>query len=551
MRRMRARRNDFSPISRLPPEILSSIFALHAINQPALGQDPTDHPDDIVHCDRPPGPPSSLTPVQLALGWITITHVSRHWRQVVLSTPNLWVNIVFDLGAEWVEEMLERPKAASISYCRELSSRQREWNGKVLHGVTLRKHLSHVRRFKVSGDWSFLAATIRALILPVPHLESLELVLATVKHRSRRLRVTDILPSDLFSRQAPKLRHLTLVGCSIPWDSYLLRDLTHLEIHLLPRSVFPSSSVVDAIKPLTIPSMGQLLSILEAMPSLQVLILRNCLPPPDFTNRVVPLQYLTKLSLEGFLSQVVATLEHVSSLGSALLSLRCPAFELTIDWNRNFNALINLVTTHLLAPGTSMLSLSTLSLDYVDGMRGLRIVAWDKDVSLHLLRSESIQTEPPRLHLTLGCISMEPAEDSSLKFCKALPLKNLRAFSAYIGLYWKSADWAELSSLCPEVAHLRVDKNGAAELVHALMESAVFPALVTLGFKDVNFSPLPWARDQVALCNSVPVLLRTRRDAGVPVRRLELVACVYSSRDMCREFVDDVAWDDNLNEDED
>ncbi|KAH9957782.1 hypothetical protein BC827DRAFT_1362793, partial [Russula dissimulans] len=89
MRRMRTRRNDFSPISRLPPELLAIVFTLHAINHPPLGQ--------------------------LALGWITVTHVSRHWRQVALSNPKLWVNIVFDLGAEWAEEMLERSKAAPIS----------------------------------------------------------------------------------------------------------------------------------------------------------------------------------------------------------------------------------------------------------------------------------------------------------------------------------------------------------------------------------------------------------------------------------------------------
>ncbi|KAH9957779.1 hypothetical protein BC827DRAFT_1223123, partial [Russula dissimulans] len=492
-----------------------------------------------------------LTPVQLALGWITVTHVSHHWRQVALSNPNLWVDIAFDLGTEWAEEMLERSKPAPISYYRGLSSRPREKvsKEKVLdEGATLRKHLSQVRRLKVSGGLDFCAAAFRALTLPVPHLESLELVWETAECRG----LCHIFPSDLFSRQAPKLRYLTLVGCSIPWDSYLLRDLTLLEIHIPPPSAFPRPFVVDATEALTIPSMDQLLSILEAMPSLQVLTLGNCLPCPDFTNRVVTLQYLTKLSLEGLLSQVVAVLNQVSLPGHAVLSLRCPDPDLMNGRNKDFDVFVNPATTHFLAPGTSMPSLSTLSIYYVKRIQGLRILAWDKDVSLHLPRSESIPTEPARLHLTMGhYVSKELTEYFSLKLCKALPLKNLRAFSAYIGAYWKSADWAELSSLCPEVAHLLVGENGAATLVHALMESAVFPALVTLGFKDVNFHFRYGTGDQVALRKSVSVLLRTRRDAGVPVRRLEFVACLYSSWDTCREFVDDVAWDDNLNEDED
>ncbi|KAH9957780.1 hypothetical protein BC827DRAFT_1223128 [Russula dissimulans] len=108
MRRMRARRNDFSPISRLPPEILSRIFDFHAINKPPLGRDHTYYRSGIIRHDRdhnpyrdlPWGPPSSLTPVQLALGWVTVMHVSRHWRKVALSNTDLWENIVFNLGAE-------------------------------------------------------------------------------------------------------------------------------------------------------------------------------------------------------------------------------------------------------------------------------------------------------------------------------------------------------------------------------------------------------------------------------------------------------------------
>jgi hypothetical protein len=131
MRHMRTRCNDFSPISWLPPKLLAIVFTLHAINHPPLGQDHTYRSDDNDHCvrrrcchhhhyrdfddnhddnhngnrDRPH--PSNLTPVQLTLGWITVTHLSRHWRQVALSNPKLWVNIVFDLGTEWAKEMLE------------------------------------------------------------------------------------------------------------------------------------------------------------------------------------------------------------------------------------------------------------------------------------------------------------------------------------------------------------------------------------------------------------------------------------------------------------
>ncbi|KAI0300147.1 hypothetical protein B0F90DRAFT_1619426, partial [Multifurca ochricompacta] len=97
---MRTRRNHLSLIGRLPSEILSFIFSFHAVNQP-VARDPIYNSDD-------PFPPS-LT--QVELGWITVTHVCRHWRQVAISNPNLWCTIVFDLGAKWAEEMLARSKS--------------------------------------------------------------------------------------------------------------------------------------------------------------------------------------------------------------------------------------------------------------------------------------------------------------------------------------------------------------------------------------------------------------------------------------------------------
>jgi len=107
---------------------------------------------------------------------------------------------------------------------------------------------------------------------------------------------------------------------------------------------------------------------------------------------------------------------------------------------------------------------------------------------------------------------------------------NLRALSMFLSASWPPADWAELSGLYPEVAHLRVDDNGAVSLVSAMGEN------VTLGFRGVDMN-------QEALCDSVPELLR----AGKPVERLEMAAC--SAQFVIDDFVnliDDVAW--SLNE---
>jgi len=224
------------------------VFTLHAIDQSPLGQDPIHRFDEdghhrcryhryICRCrydvyDRIHS--TSLTSIQFALGWITVTQVCRHWRQVALSNPTLWVNIVFDLGVEWAEEMLERSKAAPISYYRSPGLHKVHKRKAFSDPETLYEHLSHIQRLEIFGGSNLLFPAVCALTRPAPHLESLELVLAGPNSIS-------FLPSGLFSLQVPRLRHLNIRGFTFPWDSFPLCDLTHLVIRV-PRSC---ASAVD------------------------------------------------------------------------------------------------------------------------------------------------------------------------------------------------------------------------------------------------------------------------------------------------------------------
>lgn len=515
---LRTRRNNFSLIGRLPPEILSCIFSFHAINQP-VAKDP------IYYFDSFPS-----TPTQVGLGWITVTHVCRHWRQVALSNPNLWRTIVFDLGAEWAEEMLTRSKAALISYIRDMSFQPRIPRRTLDDQAALSKHLSHVQRLVLSGTAEHLAPAMRALTTPAPHLESLEL-------HGNSLHVRELcvsLPSDIFAHQSSKLRHVTLVDCSVPWESSLFRDLTYLEIRIPanPQLVPPTQ-----IDPLGLPSLDRFLSILEAMPSLQVLSLVNCLPRPNSTSRVVPLQHMIRLSLEGRLSESVAVLQHVSLPGSASLSLRCPVGD-PVDGVPD--TLISLLSTHFQA---SISSLSTLSIGKTDYPLSLILIAWDTEVSPH--RPQFIPSvSSTRLNLSLGCRDNTIIQSFLLRMCKALPLRDLRTLSATrSSIDWMPTDWVDLSNHCPKVTHLCVDGGGAFRLAPTLSERTVFPALVTLALQNVNFA-CHWP-DEQPLHVTFPACLRARRKAGIPIRRVEITSCAVEHTwvESFGEVVNDVVWD--------
>jgi F-box-like len=528
---MRTRRNNFSLIGRLPPEILSRIVSFHAINQPTP-RDPIFDPDDPFS--------SSSSPIRFRLGWITVTHVCHRWRQVALSDPNLWRTVVFDLGVAWAEEMLARSKAVLISYSRDLPFQPRRVSRRrtLDDEVTLRKHLSHVQQLVLSGHPAALAPAVRALTTPAPHLESLELL--RNEPQSRESCIT--LPSDLFAHDAPKLRHLTLFGCAVPWDSPLFRDLTRLDIRIPPVDPFPRSAPAAQSDRLSIPTFDRLLSILEAMPSLQVLTLGNCLPRPESTSRIVPLRHMSKLSLDGSLSEVVAVLGRVSLPSSASLSFRCSGHN---PLDGLLDTLVSFLASHFSSPETHISPLSTMIINEADLGASFRIMVWDTDFPLD--QPESIPSAPARLHLTFGR-QWAVVESLPLQVCKALPLRDLHTLSiTYPEGPWSAADWADVCSHCPNVTHLRVRGHWAFTLAPKLKKRKTFPSLVTLSLHDIDFVfPMsPRQTDSESLDVVLPVILRKRRNAGIPVRRVNVTSCVVDDMwiEVLRGIVDDVVWD--------
>ena len=511
---MRTRRNEFLPIARLPPEILSHIFSFHAI-------------------ENPPNPPG--------LGWITVTHVCHRWRQVALADPNLWSTVAFNLGTEWAEEMLARSKAALISYNRDLSSQPSTFRRKTSldDEVVLREHLSHVRQLNLFGYAASLAPAARALTTPAPHLESLKLSSAP------RLGLREpclTLPSDLFAHDAPKLRHVTLFGCAVPWDDSPLffcgpTGLTHLDIRFRLPPAFPFHSA-PAGQPdlMLIPTFERLLSILEAMPFLQELTLANCLPPARSTSRVVPLRHMSQLSLEGSLPEVVAVLERVFLPSSASLSLHCPDNNLLDGLLDN---LVSLLASHFRAAEIPISPLSTMLIDESDFGHFLTLMVWDTEVPLH--RPPQFKPlAPVRLHLTFGVKSLP------LQVCKALPLRDLQTLSVMCPeAAWSATGWVDVCTHCPKVTHLLVRASSAFTLFPTLRQrNDAFPCLVTLDLHNIDFSPPPSPEHTEVVGEVFLVILRARSNAGIPVRRVALSSCSRADIwiKLFREVVNYVRW---------
>ena len=93
IRALKSRRNELSPISRLPTEILCNIFKL----QVTLNDWDIPRPDS----------------------WNNFSQVSRHWRSLALSAPELWTDIILSYP-RWTHEMLKRSIKAKLTIRSEL-----------------------------------------------------------------------------------------------------------------------------------------------------------------------------------------------------------------------------------------------------------------------------------------------------------------------------------------------------------------------------------------------------------------------------------------------
>ena len=113
-----------------------------------------------------------------------------------------------------------------------------------------------------------ISLAVRALTTPALHLESL-----TLRGSGRHgylLYVT--LPSNILVYQALKVRYVAPSRCSV------FRDLTYLEIFNPAAISYYSPESIQQADDRALPLLDQLLSILEVIPTLELLILRYFLP---------------------------------------------------------------------------------------------------------------------------------------------------------------------------------------------------------------------------------------------------------------------------------
>ncbi|KAI0041664.1 hypothetical protein FA95DRAFT_1598858 [Auriscalpium vulgare] len=552
-------RNALAPISILPPEILALVFSFHAINQPAARE---NLPYDIED-------PLAPNWIQSQLGWITVTHVCHQWRQVALQHASLWTNVSFSLGDDCAEEMLRRSRTFEESTSLTSRSPPRMRTSSRERALLL-DHIYHTQKILLMGSSGLLSPIVKSLTVPAPILETLDLKGSIFRD------YTITIPANLFGNHAPALRHLSLDGFRIPWDSPLLTNLTSLELSLSlseagGNAIFSFEEITDDefSKDAMEPTHEQLFAILERMPSLQLLSLDLCLPsapvPEDLTDRIVQLPCLTRLELVGSVINTFRLVQHLDFPPLTALRIECSNSSVASD-NHDLDSLLRSVTQHfhtLDGPAYPVRGLEFSSMLYPPG---LRVRTWDTVAHEAFPPSES---SAAKLDLTIGWKrSVYPPFADIMRIMRkimdSLSLDHaLRTLIVKEGSTdWKPEHWPSLFGQYRGVIAARASGHAGIALSHALstpvntpvnaqQQSSVgsallLPDLACLSLQHVDFTSRGSTSSKFH--KLFPTWLRMRKMTKAGLKKIEVLNCTVKHEwvEEIKDVVSNVIWDHEM-----
>ncbi|KAI0043902.1 hypothetical protein FA95DRAFT_1597697 [Auriscalpium vulgare] len=265
-----ARINACAPVSRLPPEVMGTIFSY------LLGQERHERIEVTGHVSR-------------TVPWIRLTHVCRHWRQVFLNNAALWRHIVLPLPPKWSEVIVERSQLAPLVITCSPERKKKEKSPPVQLPVATLERVQHIDTWGYEGSHIGLAQLLRT---PAPILE--------VAH------LNNVAATGLFADSAPRLRVLKMSGegDAFPWTTSFLPNLITLSLS----SIYGSNT-----------SVAQFIAGLRRLSRIQTLSLLDCLETFSSAaqlptaSQMVSLPSLRTLSISGALLGCVGFLRHVQA----------------------------------------------------------------------------------------------------------------------------------------------------------------------------------------------------------------------------------------------
>ncbi|KDQ07579.1 hypothetical protein BOTBODRAFT_59888 [Botryobasidium botryosum FD-172 SS1] len=241
---LRNRRNELSPIYRLPTELLALAF-------------------EFAVCDEATPVPSRSRQRPVV---VDLSHVSQRWRHVSVSTPKLWTNIC-DSAQPFLDLFIARSKTASLTVTYTSGSFTGIAPDGSMYSIAA---ITHFDAVNAAGFLPLLAPHIdrcrsltlqelrpggfeRFLLAPAPRLEVFH---AELNNDCAMELDTFISLHTFFGGQTPLLRDLLLQGVYQPLTSPIYRNLTRLRLSYVHYQFFSIHHMLAALA--NCPSMEEL-----------------------------------------------------------------------------------------------------------------------------------------------------------------------------------------------------------------------------------------------------------------------------------------------------
>ncbi|TFK60729.1 hypothetical protein BDN72DRAFT_850282 [Pluteus cervinus] len=432
---LKSERNSLSNTYTLPPEILAEIFTIvqeecgYSNSEPRRGM--------FVQCT-----------------WLSMTCVSRHWRQVAIECPQLWCDIrVGTLPPPTIQMFLARSGGRNLYVSVDPAPRRqagRQW----IEYADLFAQTSRIERLNVSLEKkTFFRTLSRVFFAQVPNLRSFSI------SGSGDIVVSD----DIFQATVPHLHSLSLYQCQFTVNSPLLTsNLTTLIVSYCRMG-----------------STTLWLNVLQRMPRLEYLSLTSSFlgdtyVPISKDFGIVTLLRLSTLVIQGFIfDSDLDFLSHLTFPCQTAVVFSSTARSLPLAHDAPpLAAFLQVHRNACRVDDTPQTNITTLNLKFEGSWEELDHPEWASNMIQFGAGTDGSQQNYLRFNITTTGQNPELWKDVPMAEITLLPVTLATSFTTNFEI--KQDNWEILSDRCPHLQEIEVSGM------------AVRPLLLALGAGDIN-----------------------------------------------------------------
>ncbi|KZV59965.1 hypothetical protein PENSPDRAFT_760236 [Peniophora sp. CONT] len=518
-------RNRATAACSLPPEVLGSIFSLAQAGWSPHG---TSAKNEIVDQDDT----SATFKTNYSMGWMCILHVCSSWRQVALTTLELWDELhCLDVHPQYIPTLLARSRLLPLTLVVDgkdllLDEVKEPLPSRSWLCLSVFRRTAGITFVNVSDH--HLSPWLKKLCHPMPQLRRLDITGQPTEEQSDES--GPALPVDLFSREAPELTHVRLVDVGFSWTSALFARTIVLLSLTFNATCLTNRTIAESMP--TLQQFSQIISSLTALEELELQAVFPVISPTGTDAYTIEFpRCFTKLALhaeDDFIKPCFSLLKHTTFPSQAIVTIDILTVE---DFQPDVPALIlqlfGPVDTAI--PRELWLSRYSIGMQYIDRPQE-DIITGRLTGSFDSWTLFNMAVGGRGFYLHQG--NDDNDLPSLVSYLPTLPLRTLRTVTCASDsacFLTSPRVWLSTFKVAQDVENVSVEYDGALHLFEALAEMddmghfMLFPSLKMLALhtsKDTEKDEVGTVELRSTLEVAITEFLLRRREQDTPVKVL-------------------------------